>query len=57
MIIGVRESTFLNKVFTVFNIAALIFMIIAGATRANTSYWHLDTRVNSLIEHMFLNHH
>lgn len=46
MIIGVRESTFLNKVFTVFNILALSFMIIAGATKANSSYWHIDVNVS-----------
>ena len=45
MIVGVRESAFLNKVFTLFNIIALSFMIIAGATRANPANWHIDITV------------
>jgi amino acid transporter len=43
MIIGVKESTLLNKIFTAVNILIMAFMIIAGATQANIAYWKVDT--------------
>jgi len=45
MIIGIRESGLINKLFAVFNIALLLFIIIIGATRADISNWNLRPNV------------
>ena len=43
MIIGVKESTMANKIFTAINVSVLSFIIISGATKVNPSNWHIDT--------------
>lgn len=45
MIAGVRESSFLNKIFTGLNILVLMFIFIGGLTRANKDNWHLKPNV------------
>ena len=45
MIIGIKESGFINKFFTIFNIVLLLFIIILGATRGNLSNWNLRPNV------------
>jgi cationic amino acid transporter 3 len=46
MIIGVKESSLLNRVFTLFNVALLSVIIVTGATKADFSNWSLRTNVN-----------
>lgn len=47
MIIGVRESAFLNKIFTIVNILILGFIIIAGATRIKSgNNWNVNPSVS-----------
>ena len=45
MMIGIRESGFINKFFTVFNVVLLLFIIILGSTRGNLSNWNLRPNV------------
>ncbi len=45
MIIGVKESALMNKLFTIFNIIILTFIIVSGATRANFANWSLQLNV------------
>jgi hypothetical protein len=45
MIIGVKESSFINKIFTMVNITVLSFIIITGATKANFNNWAISVDV------------
>lgn len=45
MILGVKESSFLNKIFTALNILVLLFIFITGLTRANINNWKLTPNV------------
>ncbi len=49
MLIGIKESGFINKLFTVFNVVLLLFIIILGATRGNLSNWNLRPNVNLIV--------
>lgn len=49
MIIGVKESSFINKIFTMLNITVLSFIIITGATKANFNNWSINVNVRFLI--------
>lgn len=42
MIVGVKESALMNKIFTVFNVLILSMIIVTGATQANFSNWNLE---------------
>lgn len=46
MIIGVKESSFINKIFTMLNITVLSFIIITGATKANFDNWSISVNNN-----------
>lgn len=43
MVVGVKESTTLNKIFTIVNIVILSFIIVCGATQVNFSNWQVNT--------------
>ena len=45
MVVGVRESAFLNKLFTLINVSLLSFIIICGATKADFSNWSIKINV------------
>lgn len=45
MVIGVKESTLMNKMFTVLNIAVIGFIVVCGAIKADTSNWELQVGV------------
>jgi amino acid transporter len=47
LIIGVKESTLLNSIFTLFNIVCILFILITGATKANFSNWNLKPDENT----------
>lgn len=49
MIVGVKESALMNKLFTIFNIVILSFIIVSGATRANFANWSLKIDVSIFI--------
>ncbi len=49
MIIGVKESTLMNKVFTVMNVSILSFIIVCGATKANFNNWKIETEVSGCL--------
>lgn len=51
MIIGVKESSFLNKIFTLLNIIVLMFIIITGATKINFNNWSLSTKNLSWVDY------
>ncbi len=42
LIIGVKESAAMNKLFVILNTAILGFIIIAGATKSNPQNWNLS---------------
>jgi hypothetical protein len=46
MIIGVKESSFLNKGFTVLNIAVIAFIFVSGLFKADINNWKLDPKVS-----------
>jgi amino acid transporter len=48
MIIGVKESTAINKILTFIKLLILLFVIICGATKANFNNWIINTNVNKL---------
>lgn len=45
LVIGVKESSFLNILFTVVNVAAIGFVVICGAVKAEPKNWDLYTNV------------
>ncbi len=48
MIVGVKESTLMNKIFTVMNVSILSFMIVCGATKANFDNWKIKSEVKKI---------
>lgn len=46
MVIGVKESTLLNKLFTVLNIVVIGFIVICGAIKADIANWNVEVNVN-----------
>ncbi|XP_015184081.1 PREDICTED: cationic amino acid transporter 3 [Polistes dominula] len=40
--IGVKESSFLNNIFTVINIVTIIIVIVAGAIKADPKNWYIS---------------
>lgn len=47
MIIGVKESTLMNKIFTFLNVLVLSFIIVTGATKVDFDNWQINTDVGS----------
>lgn len=45
MIIGVKESSIMNKIFTLLNISVLVFIIITGITRIDLTNWTKNPKV------------
>jgi amino acid transporter len=43
LILGVKESTLLNKIFTAINVLIMAFIIVVGATQVNPANWRIDT--------------
>ena len=48
--IGVKESSFLNKIFTALNLAVISFIIICGATKANGDNWRVVPNVSAVLD-------
>lgn len=48
MVAGVKESTFLNKIFTVLNVVVIVFIFVAGLTKANKANWYLAPNVSTI---------
>jgi amino acid transporter len=50
MIFGVKESSFINKIVTLFNLSVIGLIIVLGAIKSNPENWSLkwDTQVNSV---------
>lgn len=46
LIVGVKESSMLNSVFTILNIVVILFIVIGGAVKANFDNWKLKPNVN-----------
>ena len=38
---GVKESSFMNKVFTMLNLSVILFVIVFGATKTDIHNWHI----------------
>nr|CAI5836427.1 unnamed protein product [Callosobruchus analis] len=39
---GIKESSFVNNIITVLNILVILFVVIAGSTKANIANWEVD---------------
>ena len=50
MLIGVKESSHLNRIFAVFYVTLLSLIILIGATRANFSNWNLTPNVTFVFQ-------
>jgi len=46
MIIGVKESSMVNRFFTLLNITLLTIIIVTGATKVDFENWNLKTNVS-----------
>jgi len=46
MIIGVKESSMVNRFFTLLNITLLTIIIVTGATKVDFGNWNLKTNVS-----------
>jgi len=46
MVVGVKESTFMNKLFTGINIVVIGFIVIAGSLKADISNWRIKPEAN-----------
>ena len=46
LVVGVKESSVVNIVFTGFNLIVIAFIIFCGALRADVSNWNFDPRVS-----------
>ena len=42
MVVGVKESSMLNKIFTLLNIGVILFIFISGLFKADLANWKLD---------------
>ncbi len=47
--IGVKESTFLNKIFSVLNLVVIFAITIIGATKLNSANWKILIEVNNFV--------
>lgn len=45
MIVGVKESSLLNKLFTLLNIVVIGFIFVSGVFKADLANWELDPKV------------
>ena len=45
MVIGVKESTALNKIFTALNIIVIGFIVICGAFKTDVENWKINAQV------------
>ena len=45
LIIGIKQSSNFNIIFTGFNLIIIIFIVFAGATKADIKNWKLKTSV------------
>ena len=45
MIVGVKESSLLNKIFTILNIVVICFIFVSGVFKADINNWKLDPKV------------
>ena len=55
MIIGVKESSMVNRFFTLLNITLLTIIIVTGATRVDFGNWNLKTSVSLFLSLSLLN--
>lgn len=39
--IGVKESTFMNKIFTALNLSVIMFVIVCGGIKSNLNNWKI----------------
>ena len=46
MVIGVKESSLMNKIFTILNIVVIAFIVVCGSTKANPANWKLEVGVS-----------
>jgi hypothetical protein len=49
MVMGVKESTLLNKLFTLLNIAVIAFIVACGSITANAKNWDIHVYVINFI--------
>ncbi len=48
MIVGVKDSSQLNKLFTILNIAVIVFIVAFGITSADLDNWMIPVNVTRL---------
>lgn len=46
LMIGVKESSLVNKIFTSLNILCILFIIVCGATKSDGKNWNLNVYVS-----------
>jgi amino acid transporter len=45
MVVGVKESSLLNKLFTLLNIFVIMFIFVSGVVKSDLSNWKLNPQV------------
>jgi hypothetical protein len=45
MVVGVKESSLLNKIFTALNILVISFIVVSGASKLDSKNWQIKPSV------------
>lgn len=44
LVVGVKESALVNKIFTCINVLVLVFVVISGFVKGSKENWNLDPK-------------
>lgn len=50
MVVGVKESSLLNKIFTALNIVVIGFIVVCGVIKADIQNWKIEAKVNYFLK-------
>jgi amino acid transporter len=48
--IGAKESSFMNKIFTILNLSVILFVIVCGGIKSNLNNWKIPESQVSILE-------
>ena len=53
MVVGVKESTMLNKLFTLLNIVVIVFIFVCGIIKADIANWRIKPEVSKIFRLLY----